>query len=520
MSTGQSGRILQSEEFEILETHNLIVLDPTDPTKKFTFDLSAVASDTTVTLTIPSASGSIGGGLDKLVQNVAQGTIAIDTVVKIHTTTSFDVTSDRVSIALVTAVTDTAYGLTSASFPVGSSQTLIGPGLNETSFNATAVVNSPIFFTSSGALSETPTGSMQIGVLVTTGANAKIYFTFPNPGSSHIESGGTAALPSIAVDGDSTSGIYSTGVGVLQASVGAVELFKLEAANHTVTLGSTHNIKINDLETRISGPTALGMLDAGLTTLTDLAVSGVIQLPNFTSSERDNLTAIQGQIMFNSTTTRLNFYNGTRWKSLQEFEVLYEPFLPTYSSPPANSGPLSAVDAEGQLCTISASGQANNTDYHFAHAFNGLKSDYDPNNEGFSWVIGGYNATSGLYSGLVTTYDGASTAPGHYLAIEFSQSPKSMYSYTIFNSDEAAYSSEKWIVLGSNNYTTWDSMHTEYTATGAQLSAYAENTVICTNTTAYLHYRLVVTKTVSGPVYNSIVEWEPKLYDTSPTRTS
>lgn len=38
--------------------------------------------------------------------------------------------------------------------------------------------------------------------------------------------------------------------------------------------------------------------------------------PSYTTTERDNLTPTAGLIIFNSTTSKLNFYNGSAWAAV------------------------------------------------------------------------------------------------------------------------------------------------------------------------------------------------------------
>ena len=38
--------------------------------------------------------------------------------------------------------------------------------------------------------------------------------------------------------------------------------------------------------------------------------------PSYTTSDRDNLTPIQGMVIFNTTTSKLNFYTGSAWEAI------------------------------------------------------------------------------------------------------------------------------------------------------------------------------------------------------------
>lgn len=47
----------------------------------------------------------------------------------------------------------------------------------------------------------------------------------------------------------------------------------------------------------------------------------VMHLHIFTNTERDALTATKGMIIYNSTTNKLNFYNGTAWRAVDDSAV-------------------------------------------------------------------------------------------------------------------------------------------------------------------------------------------------------
>jgi hypothetical protein len=46
-----------------------------------------------------------------------------------------------------------------------------------------------------------------------------------------------------------------------------------------------------------------------------------LHLYRYTDTERDALTAVAGMIIYNSTTNKLNYYNGTAWKSVDDSAV-------------------------------------------------------------------------------------------------------------------------------------------------------------------------------------------------------
>ncbi len=46
-------------------------------------------------------------------------------------------------------------------------------------------------------------------------------------------------------------------------------------------------------------------------------VSGLVNLPPYTTTERDALTTmISGSTVYNSTTNKINFYNGSGWEAV------------------------------------------------------------------------------------------------------------------------------------------------------------------------------------------------------------
>ena len=46
-----------------------------------------------------------------------------------------------------------------------------------------------------------------------------------------------------------------------------------------------------------------------------------LHLYKFTGSERDALTAAAGMIIYNTDTNKLNFYNGTAWREVDDSPV-------------------------------------------------------------------------------------------------------------------------------------------------------------------------------------------------------
>ena len=49
---------------------------------------------------------------------------------------------------------------------------------------------------------------------------------------------------------------------------------------------------------------------------TDVKINGTLTLQSYTTTERNALTGVEGMIIFNSTTSKLNFYNGVASESL------------------------------------------------------------------------------------------------------------------------------------------------------------------------------------------------------------
>jgi len=43
-------------------------------------------------------------------------------------------------------------------------------------------------------------------------------------------------------------------------------------------------------------------------------ISKNLILPKYTTTERNNLNAIEGEIIYNTSTNKINFYNGSSWE--------------------------------------------------------------------------------------------------------------------------------------------------------------------------------------------------------------
>ena len=58
----------------------------------------------------------------------------------------------------------------------------------------------------------------------------------------------------------------------------------------------------------------IGTLNPAVSAVLDLtSTDGALLVPRMTSTERDALTAINGMILYNSTTGAFNFYEGGAW---------------------------------------------------------------------------------------------------------------------------------------------------------------------------------------------------------------
>jgi len=46
-----------------------------------------------------------------------------------------------------------------------------------------------------------------------------------------------------------------------------------------------------------------------------------LHLYQYTDAERDALTAVKGMFIYNTTTNKLNYYNGSAWKSVDDSAI-------------------------------------------------------------------------------------------------------------------------------------------------------------------------------------------------------
>lgn len=65
-----------------------------------------------------------------------------------------------------------------------------------------------------------------------------------------------------------------------------------------------------------SGTVLLSITSAGAVTFGAAATTGALTLQSVTTTERNALTAVAGMVVFNSTTSKLNFYTGAAWEAV------------------------------------------------------------------------------------------------------------------------------------------------------------------------------------------------------------
>ena len=237
-----------------------------------------------------------------------------------------------------------------------------------------------------------------------------------------------------------------------------------------------------------------------------------------------------GDTFFNTTTNYMNYYTPGGWYAVVIASgggQLNEPFSPIFNvghEVPVDNGPnptgrepMNVIDAEGQICTASASFASG----HFGGALNGFTTDYAGNWGTPSWIVIGRYDVGGTYLfddfGNVTIYDSGPTAQGEYIQIQFATTAKPVYKYRIYMAGDVTTGPNSFILLGSQNGTDWDSMHTEVTGYTPP-AAYSVLETLTTNTASYTYYRLVVTRARTSVV--NIVELEMFMYANSPSRTN
>ena len=120
---------------------------------------------------------------------------------------------------------------------------------------------------------------------------------------------------SINVVGVST---ISTGVGTVHVGVGSTALLVegdarvtgiLTVGNSSVTIDGNNNI-IN-VGTGITLNATTGIIEAPQ--IKTSGTSGALFPPVLTTAQRDALSVTEGAMIFNTTTKKMNFYDGTNW---------------------------------------------------------------------------------------------------------------------------------------------------------------------------------------------------------------
>lgn len=102
-----------------------------------------------------------------------------------------------------------------------------------------------------------------------------------DPGVRLHSGGGTESLPGYAFNVDTDTGMYRAGADILGLVTGGSEALRIDTTQQVL----------------------IGQLD----------VSGVFIPPKMTTTERDNLTAEAGMVIYNTTTNKHQGYNGSTW---------------------------------------------------------------------------------------------------------------------------------------------------------------------------------------------------------------
>ena len=142
---------------------------------------------------------------------------------------------------------------------------------------------------------------------------------------------GTQSDPSLQFTGDTNTGIYSPGAdqislatgGVFRLRVlanGNVEVFADLLAYRFVALdNSTYYADLANagISLLIAGRVGIGTITPTASTLLDLTSTTAAFLPpRMTTAQRDALTAINGMIVYNSTTGAMNYYKAGAWTAI------------------------------------------------------------------------------------------------------------------------------------------------------------------------------------------------------------
>ena len=104
--------------------------------------------------------------------------------------------------------------------------------------------------------------------------------------------------------------------------------YKTVVTDHTSSLGiaTASSLEVTGIATvnslEVSGITTVASSSLGVATATSLEVTGIatvstaFYMPQYTTSARDAATFAEGAMIYNTTTKKMEFYNGTSWQSL------------------------------------------------------------------------------------------------------------------------------------------------------------------------------------------------------------
>ena len=128
-------------------------------------------------------------------------------------------------------------------------------------------------------------------------------------GTIHVGIGSTA----LVVEGDArVTGILTVGTSSLT----------LDGNNDTVqvgtalTLGHTQGLQFHSQSLHASGLDVNNINVTGVTTISTLSLSSAFYVPQYTTTARDAGSFNEGAMIYNTTTKKMEFYNGTSWQSL------------------------------------------------------------------------------------------------------------------------------------------------------------------------------------------------------------
>ena len=117
----------------------------------------------------------------------------------------------------------------------------------------------------------------------------------------------------LVVNGDSRiTGILTVGTSSLT----------LDGNNNTVqvgtalTLGHTQGIQFHSQSLHASGLDVNNINVTGITTLSTLNTSGAFYMPQYTTTARDAGSFNEGAMIYNTSTKKMEFYDGTNWIAL------------------------------------------------------------------------------------------------------------------------------------------------------------------------------------------------------------